>query len=405
MILTLATSAIAAGCAPRSPSAATGGAAGSAAHGSGETIVYNQYWLEARWSRFDAWPYGLSPRNGAAVSASGSAREPESAPSFDDPLSVLHHVLAHAPENPVVYPTECYYYYRFPLGARTVSGNLRFTDIERGVLHIGYFDAHDIGTTRHASVGPDQGLRVQRLGGGAWRVTWGDVVRTFTLTDHAVAIHPDLRLDEHEEIVCGVIDESGFSLTMLWDDRVSGFLYVMPTGQPWPDGRAVEAVGDWRLHIGQESRFVFLEEPDLGRLVLVGVSARSVADNDYFDGPFDQVPPNLPLRDRLTRAYPYVQSRGGIDEHGVFRELEGQRVAISPYTTYWRLDEMFDAVRTLQGREVAIARARHVLTFEPKRLAPGAPTSAGVATLGEALSGSAASGGVRPPLPDPRSVD
>lgn len=57
-------------------------------------------------------------------------------------------------------------------------------------------------------------------------------------------------------------------------------------------------------------------------------------ENNWYDGPFDQVPPRLHIRDLLEEAYPYVKQAGGIDEHGNFIERHGQRVAISPYIAY-----------------------------------------------------------------------
>ena len=64
--------------------------------------------------------------------------------------------------------------------------------------------------------------------------------------------------------------------------------------------------------------------------------------NSYYDGPFDQVPPRLSLRDKLLRAYPYTKERGGIDNHGNFIAIADTRVAISPYTTYRKLSDLVE---------------------------------------------------------------
>ena len=72
----------------------------------------------------------------------------------------------------------------------------------------------------------------------------------------------------------------------------------------------------------------------------MGVSRKDIFYNNYFDGPFDQVPPRLPLRDKLHAAYPYTNYSGGIDEHGNFHWFKSSRVAISPYYDYLTAKEL-----------------------------------------------------------------
>lgn len=82
-----------------------------------------------------------------------------------------------------------------------------------------------------------------------------------------------------------------------------------------------------------------------GRWILVGILAENVMRNSFFDGPFDQVPPNLEIKSYLEASYPYCKDRGGIDLNGNFVALTGQRVAISPYLQYNTLDEALVFVR------------------------------------------------------------
>lgn len=62
---------------------------------------------------------------------------------FEDPHSVAELVLSACNEREDVLPTERYFYFQFLLGTRNVCGNLRFTDVERGIVHIGYYDSFD----------------------------------------------------------------------------------------------------------------------------------------------------------------------------------------------------------------------------------------------------------------------
>lgn len=110
--------------------------------------------------------------------------------------------------------------------------------------------------------------------------------------------------------------------------------FVLNPDRPLPEhwSKAKSSVVDaW---FGDTSHFCFLRHPGTARWILVGVSKSEISSNSWYDGPFDQVPPYLPIRKVLEEAYPYVKDAGGIDEHGNFLQMVGQRVAISPYQDY-----------------------------------------------------------------------
>ncbi|MFG0241761.1 MAG: hypothetical protein ACF8R9_03130 [Phycisphaerales bacterium JB054] len=282
----------------------------------------------------------LALREGAAWNGDESrlkARPPESAPvpSFDDPRSVLRFVMSAAPRCAVVYPTERYYYYKFMLGPRVISGNIRFADAEDGEFSVGYFDAYSqrdtvVGCFRDGRDGitmhydPAAGEVTLRLDG---------LSRVFVMDRTALAL-PGPTLLPGESRVSGVRDESGYAFHLLYYTPGRAFYYVLddslPPPEPWVRGES-RSVETW---FGERSRFCFVRHPATQRFILVGVNQREIAQNTWYDGPFDQVPPRLPLRALLEEAYPYVEDAGGLDEHGNFLALEGQRVAISPYRAY-----------------------------------------------------------------------
>jgi hypothetical protein len=119
-------------------------------------------------------------------------------------------------------------------------------------------------------------------------------------------------------------------------------VFIRNANRPLPELRSGFSYGnDVNFLVGQSSRFVFLEEN--GRDILVGVHKANIESNNYYDGPFDQVPPRLELQEMLEAAYPYVKERGGIDRHGNFKSLTGNRVAISPYLQYESLNKLHQA--------------------------------------------------------------
>jgi hypothetical protein len=93
-----------------------------------------------------------------------------------------------------------------------------------------------------------------------------------------------------------------------------------------------------RILIGKRTGFAFYRDARLDRKILIGVFEGSARVNNYFDGPFDQLPDNFiegeVLQKALSEAYPDVA--GKIDRFGHY--ADGSRVAISPYT-YYRNEE------------------------------------------------------------------
>ncbi len=288
-------------------------------------------------------------------------------PSFEEPRSVLRFVLSAAPTRAVVYPTERYYYYKFMLGPRVVSGNIRFADVEDGALSVGYFDAYSQRDMRvgHFKDGEDGVSMHYNAEAGEVLLQVDGLSRVFVL-DRSALSPPGFDLLPGEQHVSGVRDESGYSLQLLYYKPARAFYYVLderkPRPEPWVRGQS-QMVEAW---FGERSRFCFVKHPGTGRLILVGVSRREITQNTWYDGPFDQVPPRLPLRAMLEEAYPYVEDAGGLDEHGNFLEMEGQRVAISPYRVY---ESGAELEKDLEGMilDAADPTAWTTATYEYKR--------------------------------------
>jgi hypothetical protein len=288
-------------------------------------ITFNQRFIESRWRGQECVDATVLPTPADL--------------SFDDPRSVLRLILNASPAEAVVYPSERYYYFAFPLGDRLVSGNLRFVDAERGIVHVGYFDVFDRAATRHATMDAANAVTVGcDVGSRRVSVAVDGVQRTFVLSTCWSDGANELALLPGEELVSGVLDESGMSFWLIHYAATKSLYYMLNERAPASD-RLVGIRGTHgRYLVAEDSRFVFYADAATGRRILVAVAMESVRANNYFDGPFDQVPPDLSIRAVLESVYPYVTERGGIDEHGNFREIVDQRVAITPYQVYGTLD-------------------------------------------------------------------
>jgi hypothetical protein len=335
-------------------------------------------------------------------------------PDFDDPRSVVRFLLD-VIESGTVYPTEGYFYFRFDLNGRRISGNLRFTSIADGVLHTGYFEAGNadhtpgrpskpgIGAVRTGTFGAEQGLTVvtepSDEGETMHRVLLDGESATFVVPAIYRARPASLKLRDGERFVSGVLDESAYALVLIFDEREAGFRFLLSPAFEPPELLEPLRADAPHLLIGRPSGFVFAREPgraagEPDRLTLVGIDAASVRRNDYFDGPFDQVPPDLDLRPLLHIAYPYTRDASPVDEHGNFIGRTASRVAIAPYTAYGNTDDLLAAGPSSTG-SMAIADAIRSLTREyqqdfapllrPSPIPDAIPVGPDPVTLGDIL--------------------
>lgn len=291
--------------------------------------------------------------------------------SFDNPASVLEYVLRLSPEISPVYPTETYYYFGCSLDDKQVRGNIRFLDASDGLLHIGYYSVTEPWDVRSASFGSAEGISVsvsEAASGSRVRVvSAAGTTRDFVLHGFGLLPQADLALLDHEEVVTGVLDESGVALTLLFNKAFKSFYFALNESVVRGDVFVPVRNTDLPLFVGRRTRFVVYRDPEYRRDLLIGVLAASVRRNDFFDGPFDQVPPRLPIKDKLVGAYPYVELQGGIDEHGNFLTQPGHRVAISPYYTYERLSDVVEFARAAVAGSFTASDRWARLAFDPKR--------------------------------------
>lgn len=334
-------------------------------------VELNQHFVEAVWEQSGSFTpaeqdqVDASRRSLEEWSAKHRATEPVSV-DFEAPQTVLSYVFSQIPSLAIVYPTETYYYWRFSLGDRTVSGNFRLLDAQNQQLHIGYFDVEDGNLLRAQTFTPDDGLQFRNRGDGRFEITYEDRTVVFVLASRALEGPQKLRLMDYEEAVTGVLDESGIAFHLLYNRPLEAFYFVLNEDIPRTEGLAPVTDGSPFL-VGERSQFVFFHDRKYDRKLLVGVYADSIRMNDYYDGPFDQVPPRLPIRDRIEAAYPYVKMRGGIDPHGNFLNVQGSRVAVSPYLNYESISELIGILEPRLDRAVLHADLWLLLTYESKR--------------------------------------
>jgi hypothetical protein len=263
---------------------------------------------------------------------------------YSDPEKFFGYLFSRFPTYAVVYPTETYYYWTAVMAdGKTLSGNMRLLDAQNGVLHIGYFDKnnpHDESSSGWVGdFGPAQGVVIEKIDPNTFDVTYAGKTIRFVLSDFVHDAPKKLTLLPEEDFVAQILDESGIRLFLLYNNQTNSFYFVL-NEEASVNENLIE-IKD-RYLLGKTTSFVYYHDQNYDRKIMVGVSNKEIYNNSYYDGPFDQVPPRLPLKEKLEAAYPYVKYRGGIDEHGNFIALQGSRVAISPYYDYDDITELFN---------------------------------------------------------------
>ena len=121
---------------------------------------------------------------------------------------------------------------------------------------------------------------------------------------------------------------------MVYNTRLKAFHYILDETVNVADEFYAAKRAD-RIVIGRRTGFAFYRDHRLDRKILIGAFEGNTRVNNWFDGPFDQLPENFiegeDLREAIIAADPSV--KGQIDRLGHFLKEEG-RYVISPYMHY-----------------------------------------------------------------------
>ena len=280
------------------------------------------------------------------------------------PKAVFAYVLAQLPPRVKVYPTENYYYFSFVAGGVSYAGNIRLDarDRDRGKLHFAYFRERtpwmSTSPVLHLDLDAADGVTVEKVEPLVYRVTSGAASVVFALNDLSGVRPPAGALIVGEQYLGPVFDESGVRFFLVFNPRAKVFHYVLDEAPPLGDRLAQIGPSD-RISVGMRTGFAFYQDRRSARKILIGVYAENVALNNYYDGPFDQLPDNFIEGDSLRDAILAVQPKlaGKIGRLGHYRDRNG-RYVIAPYIAYRSIADfapVADCAARHEGRSAAYA--------------------------------------------------
>ncbi len=276
-----------------------------------------------------------------------------------DAMTVFAYVFDSLPDRVKVYPTENYYYFSFVHRGVPFDGNLRLDASERdqGKMHFAY--SEDITDWRgetpltHVLLDASYGVSVEKVERFLYRVTYKGRSVLFALNDLSQVRPPASALAPDDRFVGPIFDEAGVRFFLIFNSRLKIFHYVLDETVKEPDEFFSSQRTD-RIVIGKRTGYAFYRDHKVDRKILIGVYEGNSRVNNYFDGPFDQLPDNFiegdTFRDILLQVEPGL--KGKIDRFGGSPD-GSQRYMIAPYFYYQSREDLYPFDRCATDRRVA----------------------------------------------------
>lgn len=292
-----------------------------------------------------------------------------------DPDAVFGRVFASLRPEVTVYPTENYYYFAFAAGGKTIWGNLRLdaSDRDRGLIHMGYFEYDENGKFQDREGGEKafsakDGVIVKKEADFSYSISYRGKRVLFKLNDVGMAPPRKAKLAPNETFVGPVFDESGMKFFIIYIGPEKHLMYVLNE-----DVYVPESFTDFdeNVSIGRRTGFAFYKDTKNSRKILIGVYGENTARNNYYDGPFDQLPDNYASQTNMgayiEEMYPYAAGR--IDARGVFTNRTDERVAVTPYAVYTAEEELAAFVVSCGASGLSEAAFLACITHDYKEVA------------------------------------
>lgn len=255
--------------------------------------------------------------------------------------AVFKTVLDNIPNNITVYPTEGYYYFWFYHQGNLIRGNLRFDHnlVDKGQVSFAYY--YDIegrggqgSETRHKVYTSTDGLILKKIAPRRYQLSFGGSSKTVTLNIPT----SDYKSVADEAFLGNMQDESGVIFTFIFNHKLKQFYYLLDQSQNYEHYYELSP----HISVGARTGFVYFQDSKRAqpRKILVGVVSQNSALNNFYDGPFDQLPDHqlgsTLFKDYVSLVYPLL--KGKVSSHGHLLGKENARVAINNYIHYRDLE-------------------------------------------------------------------
>jgi hypothetical protein len=287
-----------------------------------------------------------------------------------NPVAMFAYVLGNLPERVKVYPTENYYYFTFTHDHVRYAGNIRLDVVDRdqGKVNFAYYvdlaEWKDQDPITFIVLDKRNGVKVEKLELLLYRISYGNRSVVFELNDLRHVKPPSGLLTADETYIGPVFDESAMRFFLLFNRKLKLFHYVLDETITIAD-QLIPIPGSDRILIGKRTGFAYYRDDRIDRKILIGVFEGNSRVNNYYDGPFDQLPDNFiegeALREAILAVDPSLT--GKIDRHGI--SPGGQdRYLIAPYRHYRSDDDLIAFQRCATNKRVPPARYYECFVYD-----------------------------------------
>jgi hypothetical protein len=265
-----------------------------------------------------------------------------------DPMAVFAYVLDSLPERVKVYPTENYYYFWFIHHGTRYAGNIRLDAITRdqGKVEFSYYPdltewKDEMKGDTYVVLDASRGVAVELIERLVYRLSYKGKSVVFALNDLSQVKPPPSTLGPDDKYLGPIFDESAIRFFLVYNSKLKIFHYILDETVKVADELIASERAD-RISIGRRTGFAFYRDHKLDRKILIGAYESNSRLNNYFDGPFDQLPENFiqgeELRQAMIEADP--SAKGEIDRLGHYANDQG-RYLIHPYMLYRREGDLY----------------------------------------------------------------
>jgi len=279
-----------------------------------------------------------------------------SEPDTEDPIAVFRYIFMNLENEIYVFPTENYYYFRFFADGKTFWGSMSLSAHNRDEnnLSFGYIEKSDdfMGEDWNAVGGSkeftkEDGLIIKKIDPFNYSVKFQEKKVIFHLNRLSTKMPSKAKIAEDEVLVGPAFDESGLQFFLIFNNSGKHMYWILNEENYVPE--SFDRENDY-LVFGRRTGFAFFSDTINNRKILVGVDGNNVLKNNWYDGPFDQMPDNhvntgeIEVRKYIEAAYP--ADSGKIDKFGNYLDEEGVRIAIAPYYAYYSKQSLIDQLES-----------------------------------------------------------
>jgi hypothetical protein len=209
-----------------------------------------------------------------------------------------------------------------------------------------------------------QGVTVEKLEPLVYRISYASRSVVFELNDLRNVKPPTGIIGADETYIGPVFDESAMRFFLLFNRKLKVFHYVLDEAIPIAD-QLIPSPGSERILIGKRTGFAYYRDDKIDRKILIGVFEGNARVNNYYDGPFDQLPDNFiegeALREAILAVDPSLA--GKIDRYGITPGSQ-DRYLIAPYRHYRSDDELLPFLRCATNKRVPAARYYECFVYD-----------------------------------------